>query len=326
MEPLVILHTCRIDAQTENVSPTLTNHGWCVTLPYGSAEMVDRMLQGVPCNLLQHVKHVILTNHGDHAAKQQIHEDIWNKKHRSRPLVSLQSIGTVDLREIFKHTAPSLNVFSVYTACSSGIKGLHLLEQLLQSTDDLAIVLAYESGSVQYLRHIFDSVGATSKDPVWAPPLTSNANGTMLGDGAALMIVSKQSTADKLGVSVKACIDSIGFATVPTHFTRPSQQDIVHQLIVDTIERSGKSDFVLWDAHATGTVIGDTAEKTLHNAILPHVPIYSHKAVAGHTLSASSLVETVAAIDRLSGSTQQTFLKCGFGFGGQNGVMVVTTL
>ena len=95
---------------------------------------------------------------------------------------------------------------------------------------------------------------------------------------------------------------------------------------MDTIARSGRqiSDFAHWDAHATGTPLGDKTEMELHDIIMKDVPITAYKRQIGHTLGASGLVETIAAIKNNKGSIKKTIIKTSFGFGGQNGILVLT--
>lgn len=322
---LSILYSKHIDAETEQLLPVKTEHGWTLPLNLSYSALVNKVLSELPENLLPLVSNVIIAgSHGDSTAKEELHKNINQGKTRTRPSQALQSLGVIDLSWLYPKLNSELTVFSVETACSSGIKALQLAS--IYGNTGATMIISAEVSTVEFIKHIFGSIGALSKADTWVPPFYKDVSGIMLGDGAAVTIVSSKEYADQNNLPSEATIESIGFQTIPTHPTRPSDPLQLQNLIYTTIQKSGidMSNFSYWDAHATATPTGDAVEIALHEAILPNVPIRSYKSKIGHALGASSLVELVAAIKNFSDDTNKTFLKCSFGFGGQNGIVVVT--
>lgn len=322
---LSVLYSNRVDAVTEGTKPEKTEHGWLSPLGLSYSDLVKKTLNDLPENLVSLISNIIVAgSHGDSTAKEELHKNISSGKTRTKPSQALQSLGVMDLSFLFPKIKNNLNMFSVETACSSGIKALELAS--LIKSDGLTMIISAEVATVEFIKHIFGSIGALSKADVWAPPLSQDVAGIMLGDGAAVMLVSSADYAEQNNLTVEATIESIGFQTVPTHPTRPSDPVQLEDLIKQTIQDSGINldSFSYWDAHATATPAGDAVEIALHESILPDVPIRSYKSKIGHALGASSLVELVAAIKNFNDEKNKTFLKCSFGFGGQNGIVVVT--
>lgn len=324
---LSVLYSNHIDSVTENASPSKTEHGWVTELNLSYTDLMNRVLSELPDDLLSSIKNVIIAGTDtDSNAKEIIHRNIHQGKKRSRPTTALQSLGTYELSWLYKKLNSDLNMFSVGAACASGIKAFHLAS--LFDNGPTLILGAEVPGSAEFVQHIFTSVGALSTADTWAPPFNNDVSGIMLGDGAGVVVVAPEKFTIEHNLKATAIIESIGWATIPTHITDPSDIASLEKLIDETIISSGipKENFSYWDAHATATPSGDRVEMELHDKILPNIPISSYKARVGHTLAASSLVELSAAIKNFNDPTNRSFLKCSFGFGGQNGIMVVTVL
>jgi 3-oxoacyl-[acyl-carrier-protein] synthase II len=323
---LSIVYSDRIDAVTDPSEKFKSDNGWCITLNKTQPELVKTILEKIPEYLLPLISTVIMSGSTNGKAKQTIHDSIHNGKNRSRPSAARQAISLIDLSELNPKMQKTLDVFGVDAACSSGIKAMQIAEMILEKSDGLVMIVGAECASIQLMRHIFDSLGAMSHDDEWLVPFSEHPNGIMLGDGAGVIMLASGDFAKEHSLDIEATVDSIGFATIPSHPTQPSDPALSLQLIMDTIARSGKqiSDFAHWDAHATGTPLGDKTEMELHDNIMKDVPITAYKQQIGHTLGASGLIETAAAIKNNKGSAKKTIIKTSFGFGGQNGILVLT--
>ena len=323
---LSILYSKHVDAVTENATPVKTNQGWVLPLNLSYSDLQKKALSELPDHLLPLINTIIVAGtFSDSTAVNEVHKNINQGRTRSRPSKALQYLGLVDLSELYSKLSSNIDMFSVLAACASGIKALQLAQR---NESGLTLIISAEVASIEFINHLFNSIGATSKADTWAPPMDSNVGGIMLGDGSAAIIVSSTNFAEKHNLKTKAIIESLGYETIPTHPTNPSDIKKLEVLIENTIFESGipKEDFSYWNAHATATPAGDSVELELHSKILPDIPITSYKSKIGHTLGASSLVELAAAIDNFDDPSKKTFLKCSFGFGGNNGILVVSVL
>ena len=199
---------------------------------------------------------------------------------------------------------------------------------------------------------------ATSKDPLDTDvmkPFDQNRIGTILGEGAAMMVLESEEAARARGATIYAEILGSGEACDAYSMVMPRPDALpmiasIENCLADA--RISPSDVDLVCAHGTATPPNDRTEvKALKQALgnrAYEVPVTSLKSITGHGLGASSAIETVAQIaagleglvhptvnletpdsecdlDHVPGEARrhdfQTFLNLSFGFGGHDVVV-----
>ena len=151
---------------------------------------------------------------------------------------------------------------------------------------------------------VFDLVQAASINyndkPDFSPrPFDKDRDGVVCGEGSGCLILENMSTAIERGADIFGEI--IGFCTRASgiHMATPDKNS-VKNCITAAIESSGlnPSDIDYINAHATGTLIGDSAEaQAIRDVFGKKQPcISSLKGFMGHTLGASGAIETVASL------------------------------
>jgi 3-oxoacyl-[acyl-carrier-protein] synthase II len=131
-------------------------------------------------------------------------------------------------------------------------------------------------------------------------PFDRRRSGTVLGEGAGVLIIESEDHARRRGAHPLALIHGFGLARETGSMTAPDPRGAG----VAAAARQALAAVMLTDvgwikAHGTGTRTNDAAEVAglaeVFGAGLPQTPITSLKSTFGHALGASGAVETVAA-------------------------------
>ncbi|MBR3772655.1 MAG: SDR family NAD(P)-dependent oxidoreductase, partial [Clostridium sp.] len=151
----------------------------------------------------------------------------------------------------------------VDTACSSSMVALHHACQGITSGDcDMAIVGGIELILNEYYHVAFSKAGILTKGKE-AYVFDERADGTVLGEGAGLVLIKSYEKAVKDGDQILAVIESTAVNNDghTMGLTVPSMEG-QKAVIEKAIERSGISprDIVYLETHGTGTLLGDPIE------------------------------------------------------------------
>jgi len=244
------------------------------------------------------------------------------------------------------------------SACSSSLGAIALGVTLLETGQaDVVIAGGYDAIS-EYSWAGFNSLRLIADQSV--RPFCRDRDGMKVAEGYGLVVLERDSEADKRGASIKARVAGWGESADSHHLTQPHPQgDGALAAIRLGLHRSHLSptDVDLIAAHATGTPDNDASEyralSRLLGSDLPSIPIIGFKSFLGHTLGAAGAVElamSCMAIDsqcvpatpnvqaddvefddlRLSvGAAKQiplrVTLNTSLGFGGANDCVVLTS-
>jgi 3-oxoacyl-[acyl-carrier-protein] synthase II len=355
-EKIVIVSAAYSDAITESAELKKKRNLWTFEIGMSFDELAKKTLKKIPEEFLEDVETVIFsTLNNDESARAKIYEDVSRGKDKTRPstVLSASSIGIrVSLCDMLT-TNP--DIFNVQSACSTGIKSLEIGMMTAIFKDQVVLVGACDKMATDYNLVFFNSLGALSKSQEYVGPFDKNRSGFAMGEGAAFIVICKESFAVKKGWTPIAYLDSIASAAKAVHPTDPSDLQFISQLTEKCIQDSGRSkkEFAHWNAHATCTPSGDLVEYLTFSSVFKNldVPISSFKGNIGHTMGPAGLIEVIRGIesiknnqvfsnerlseplendDRILLSTEKTdkrtFLKCSFGFGGRNSIATVTVI
>ncbi|WP_395292745.1 beta-ketoacyl synthase N-terminal-like domain-containing protein [Kitasatospora hibisci] len=151
----------------------------------------------------------------------------------------------------------------------------------------------------------FDAGRALARDGVLRP-FSAGRTGTLLGDAAAAVVVEAEPAAARRGAPVLARLAGWGRAGDAHHVCRPDPEgDGAARAIEAALARAGvePSDIGYVNANGTGSPLADRAEagalRRVFGAHVARLPVSSSKAVHGHALEASALLELAVTIAAL---------------------------
>lgn len=193
-------------------------------------------------------------------------------------------------------------------ACATGIVALGDGMRWLQRGDVDVVLAGGTEGAITPLAlAAFSRLGALSTrndDPEHAcRPFDANRDGTVVGEGAALMVLETADHALRRGAQILGEIIGYGFAEDAFHMTAPDPygggaERAISLAIRDAGIQPADLDYIV--PHGTGTPLNDVAETRAIRRVLGErayqIPISSNKCAIGHTLGAAGAISTVVGL------------------------------
>ena len=254
---------------------------------------------------------------------------------------------------------PSLSVAS---ACASGIDGIGTAWMLLRSgMIDAAVAGGCEATITEVGVGAFDRVGAMSRrndDYSMTPqPFDLNRDGLVMGEGAAALVLERESHARKRGAEILAELAGYSATADAFHITAPAEDGsggaaAIRQAMASAEVNPDQVGYI--NAHGTGTELNDLSETKAIKAALGdqayQIPVSSTKSMTGHMMGATGALETILCVQAVkTGHLPPTIhyhtpdprcdldyipnqarekkievaINNAFGFGGHNAVLVV---
>jgi 3-oxoacyl-[acyl-carrier-protein] synthase II len=193
-------------------------------------------------------------------------------------------------------------------ACAAGVMAItdaiHLIER---GEADIVIAGASEALLTPSIIAGFAAIGALSErndDPAGAcRPFSGDRDGTVLAEGACVMVIESDASAVRRGASALA--QAAGGATTSDayHITAPEPTGRQSaRAITQAIERAGlhPSDIDYFAAHATGSQLGDIAETVaIRLAFGEHadrLQVSSTKSMVGHLIGAAGALSSLTCV------------------------------
>ncbi|MRG46048.1 beta-ketoacyl synthase [Chitinophaga sp. SYP-B3965] len=236
----------------------------------------------------------------------------------------------------------------ISNACISGLLALLIAQRMIRSGQyDHAVVCGADE-LTQFVLSGFQSFQAVSDAP--CKPFDANRKGITLGEGAATVILTKDTSLLPAGEVIR--LGEGASSNDANHISGPSRTgEELSGAITKAIQQSGllPEDIGFVSAHGTATLYNDEMEaKAFHLSGLQNVPVNSLKGYYGHTLGAAGLIEAIIGMHSMQAgvviptagyespgvsvplilSNQLTqkpmlhYLKTTSGFGGCNAAMV----
>ena len=241
----------------------------------------------------------------------------------------------------------------VSTACASGTHAIALGRDLiLHGGYDLVIAGGADTlDRMKYLGHS----ALNTLTPTRVRPCTAERDGTLLGEGAGIVVLEAAGTAGRRPPLAR-CLGA-GYSTDINHITAPDPEGRGGELcMAEALRDAGLSPDAIdhVNLHGSGTALNDTAEALALGRLFgaeraAAIPATSIKPAVGHTMGAAGAIEAIATIlalrdgmipptlnveaDRVAlpvglvcGAARRGRLRAAisnsFGFGGANGSLV----
>ncbi|KWV32065.1 beta-ketoacyl-[acyl-carrier-protein] synthase family protein [Micromonospora rifamycinica] len=193
---------------------------------------------------------------------------------------------------------------AVGTACASGAQAVADAARLIRAGEaDVVLCGASEAPLFPTFADTFGNARALARgwaDPAEASrPFDRRRNGFVLAEGAALLVLERAEHAAARGARTYAEVAGYGSTTDAHHPTIPRPDgegaaDCMRAALASGNVAPAEVGYV--NAHGTGTKLGDIAESAALGKVfgVGGVPVSSTKALTGHLLGASGVVEAAA--------------------------------
>jgi len=195
--------------------------------------------------------------------------------------------------------------FSVASACASGSDGIGTAFLMLKAgMIDAALAGAAEMTICSVGVAAFDRVGAMSRrndDYSMTPqPFDKNRDGLVMGEGAAVLVLARESYAKKRGANILAELAGYGATADAFHVTAPHEKGVGGAAAMRMALESAQAntdELGYINAHGTGTPLNDQSETRAVKAAFGEqayqIPISSTKSMTGHMMGATGALEAI---------------------------------
>lgn len=189
-------------------------------------------------------------------------------------------------------------VTTISTACSSSANAIMLGARMLQQN---MIDIAVCGGTDALTRFTVNGFNALKNiDRQYCRPFDANRNGLNLGEGAAYIILEKESHAKQRGADCFAQLSGYGNYNEAFHPTAPNPEgEGAYHVMQVALKKAGlkPSDISYINAHGTATLTNDESESNAMKRLFDKVPAFSStKCYTGHTLAAAGAIEACFSI------------------------------
>ncbi len=216
------------------------------------------------------------------------HEYASGKK-RSKPSLLRGSTAHSTFSHVAKHLGIKRQIFNVHAACASSLYALYVAS-LMSLDSQTPVAVFFGDCANNFTVWHFTSFGACDQET--GRPFDASSRGFRMSTSMALYIVKHPSV--KSTLTPKAVIQNFSFFTKPELVAHPGSVDE----IVSNLSHINYKQIDLWNAHATGTVVGDHAEyQYFARTCKQDIPIVSFKGHLGHCMAAAGAQEIALALE-----------------------------
>lgn len=231
------------------------------------------------------------------------------KENRTSPFGILKPMSSAPVTNLtIQYQIKGLSI-TLDTACSSANQAIGLAAKLIEGgVLDIALVGGVDTAFSPVLYKSWCRLGTMTKknDEITraCKPFSKNRDGTVLGEGAGMLILESEELANRRGVTPYAFVRGYGASSDAKHLTMPHPEGMSRAMEM-CLKQSTISiqDIDYINAHATGTKHNDFIEtqaiKSVFGNDAHHIPVSGIKPNLGHALGASAAFEAIACIQSL---------------------------
>ncbi len=223
-----------------------------------------------------------------------------NDVRRTNPLTLLRTLGSsaaAHVSMMYNITGP---VFGVVSACATASHSLGLVYQMIKHGQIDAGVAGGSEASLNWgAQRSWEALFVLSTKGCF--PFSKNRSGTILSEGAGIMVLEEYEHARARGANILAEVMGFGMTADAGDMVHPKVEGAAGamQLALDDAGLEAEQiDYI--NAHGTATKTNDVTEtkaiKSVFGKAAQNVAISSTKSMHGHMLGGGSLVEGAACI------------------------------
>jgi len=198
--------------------------------------------------------------------------------------------------------------FSVASACASGADGIGMAWMMLRAgMIDACLAGGAETTITTTGVAAFDRIGAMTRrndEPDRVPqPFDKNRDGLVMGEGAAVLVLERESDARARGAVILAELAGYGSTADAYHVTAPHESgEGGAAAMLQALHSAGANpeEVGYINAHGTGTPLNDASEtRAVKNALgelAYRTPISSTKSMTGHMMGATGALEAIFCV------------------------------
>jgi nodulation protein E len=221
-------------------------------------------------------------------------------KKATHPLTLLRIIGSSAAAHVGIEYGIKGPTFATCSACSTATHAIGLgLDYVRNGVVDVAVVGASEAVLTFGSMRVWQAMRVLS--PTGCYPFAKKRNGTVLGEGAGLLVIESLEHAQKRGAKILAEIVGYGMSSDSKDMVNPDVEgprSAMQFALDDAGLKAEQIDYL--NAHGTATALNDVNEtnaiKLVYGEHAKKLAISSTKSMTGHLLGAGGAVEAIACI------------------------------
>lgn len=223
-----------------------------------------------------------------------------HKKKATHPLTLLRSIASSAAAHVSIEYGLKGPCFGTVSACATAAHAIGLTFQMIRSgMVDLGVAGASEACVTFGSMRSWQAMRVLSPEGCW--PFSKHRNGTVLAEGAGILVLEELEHALARGAKPIAELMGFGMTSDAADMVNPSIEGptVAMQIALDDAGL-GPSDIDYINAHGTATTVNDVNEtraiRQVFGKAADAVSVSSTKSMHGHCLGAGGGVEAVACI------------------------------
>jgi nodulation protein E len=221
-------------------------------------------------------------------------------KRATHPLTLLKAIGSSASAHVSIEYSIKGPTFGVVSACSTATHAIGLVYRMIrEGLVDVGLAGAAEASLNWGATRAWQAMRVLSPDGLW--PFAKKRNGTVLAEGAGILMLEELEHAKARGAPILAELLGYGMTADAADMVNPSIDgaSTAMQMALDD-SHLAPSDIDYVNAHGTATTVNDINEtraiKRVFGNAANKLSISSTKSMHGHCLGAGGGIEAVAAI------------------------------
>ena len=234
-------------------------------------------------------------------AVEDAYRDLFIKKKKAtNPLTLIRIIGSSGAAHVGIEFGVKGPVFATCSACSTAAHAIGIGRDYIQhGLVDVALVGASEAVITYGTMRSWQAMHVLSPEGIF--PFAKRRNGTVLGEGAGILVLESLEHAKARGATILAELAGFGMTADSKDMVNPDIEGPTEamKLALDDAKLS-PSDIDYLNAHGTATTINDLNEtdaiKKVFGDHAKKLAISSTKSMHGHPLGAGGGIEAVACI------------------------------
>jgi nodulation protein E len=232
---------------------------------------------------------------------EKAYRDLFiENKRATHPLTLLRIIGSSAAAHVGIEFGVKGPTFATCSACSTAAHAIGLARDYIQhGMVDVAVAGASESVITYGTMKAWQALHVLSPEGCF--PFSKKRNGTVLGEGAGILVLEEYEHAKRRGAKILAEICGYGMTSDAKEMVNPDMEgprEAMRLALQDAKLPPMKIDYL--NAHGTATAINDRNEtnaiKDLFGKHAYKLAISSTKSMHGHPLGAGGGIEAVACI------------------------------